>query len=476
MAKPSKKPDPMAQSLPQNIEAERSVLGAILLDNHALDRAVEAGLKAEHFFHSHHQVIFELALQLDARNVAIDLVTVTDELHRSKHLDAAGGAAYLSSLTDGVPRVSNVAHYSRIVKEHATLRDLIHANHVAEQAAMDRESSVEVLEKLETCLNSLREEQVNRGSVSIEAAVSETIPAIERAASGKGVLIGTPSGYKWLDTQAAGFISGELVLLAARPSEGKTAFAMELAVRQGYLGNPVDIWSLETSRESLVIRMACLMARVNVHRLRTGFLSNEDYRALVMALAELRKMPITIDDSSGLRSIELQRRIISAARRRKTKLAIVDYAQLLSAPGKDRYEQITRVSLDLKAAAKELGNVSGGTLLSLAQLNRTADRRVPRLSDLKDSGQLEQDADAVIFIYTTDDDVEPGQTAPFKKTLAIAKQKNGPCGSREFIYLPVCMAFAEDGEDMEIPARYQRRFTENVEPARPDTEWMEGAA
>lgn len=268
----------------------------------------------------------------------------------------------------------------------------------------------------------------------------ELLPVLERAADGRNQLIGIPTGYQDIDRLTAGWQSGDYDILAARPSAGKTALAIEFSLRQLRAGNLVVFFSLEMSREAIYQRMICREAAVNSQRLRCGTLSSDDLKRILDAVARLSQMQLWIDDSAGLRASELRWRLQSLCKRQGIKFAVVDYLQLLRSPGKDRFESVTNSSIELKAAAKEIGQLNGGTLLALSQLNRAGAGQRPRLEHLRESGQLEQDGD-VIFLLSDADDSANGQVQPSTKILDIAKQRNGPCHEVSFTFLPAVGGF-----------------------------------
>ncbi len=466
----------LREGLPKNTDAERCVIGAILQENSYL-AAVANLLTPEDFWLGQHQVIFRCILEMEVTRQAIDPLTLPDELKRRGELEAAGGIAYVSAITDGVPRVINAPHYAGIVKECSQLRGIIHLTDSAQQMAIRRERVSDVHVKVTEGLAGILESALTgQGAVHVADIAKETLPRIELAASG-GKIAGTPTGFSWLDATLAGWVGGEYSVLAARPSQGKSALAIKFLLQQGLRKNAAHMFSLEMGRQSVLLRMACLMARVDSHKLRTGRISGEELRELTEALSKIADMPIWVDDQPGLRATEIRRRAIAHARRHETKLVVVDYLQLARAQGKDLYEQVTAVSKEMQAVARDLGEASGGHLLALAQLNRLADKRRPRLTDLRDSGSIEQDADTVMFIYTEqnekeagrieelEDDETRGQKKPFNKILDIAKQRNGPTEFRSFLFVPRWMDFVDE-KDLaeEMPEGYR---------VRADEDWLE---
>src|ERR1700690_353856 len=288
----------MERPLPSNIDAEKSILGAIILDNNVLNTAIEA-LKAEDFFLPHHRHIFTEMIALGESQHAIDLVTLTEELHRRGELEASGGAPYLASLVDGMPRVSNVEHYARIVKEKAMLRNLIHATHNIQQRAFEGEDGADtILDNAESSIFALAEDRVRAGLIPVKDIVRDNFERLEKIFREGKSITGIPTGYVELDKLTSGFQPSELLILAARPSQGKTALALNLmeniAIRAG---QPVAVFSLEMSKESLLQRLVASVAQIDAHKFRTGHLSREDWRRMTEALGQISAAPLWIDDA-----------------------------------------------------------------------------------------------------------------------------------------------------------------------------------
>lgn len=429
----------LERPLPQNIEAERSVLGAILLDNHALNAAIEK-LKPEDFFSDQHRRIFNYMILLGEAQQPIDLVTLSDALRRKGELEAAGGAAYLSQLVDGVPRVSNLEHYARIIKEKALLRSLIYATQSIQQTALDAEEEADaLLDRAESSIFQIAEDRIRTGLVSMKDVVQDNMERLERAFHEGKKVTGISTGYEDLDNLTSGLQPSELIILAARPSVGKTAFALNLAeniaVRQGH---PTAIFSLEMSKESLLTRLVSSVAHVDSHKFRTGRPSKEDWREMTHALATLSTAPVAIDDSGSATVTEIGAKARRMKRDRGLSLVIVDYLQLIAARGRfsNRNEEVSSITRGLKALAKELKV----PVLVLSQLTRAPEReeRGPQLADLRESGAIEQDADVVLFLYRPNmfkkkDDVSEEERA--ETFLIIAKQRNGPVDRLPFVFI-----------------------------------------
>ena len=431
------------RTLPHNLEAERSVLGAILIHNDAFNVAAEL-VDSGDFFRDAHRRVFDKMVDLNERGQAIDLVTLKDELARSGDLDDVGGAAYIASLVDGVPRSTNVEHYARIVKERATLRNLIQsANRILAMAYRAEEDADTLLDQAEQEIFSIAEGNIHTGFVPLSDLVPGSFTAIEQLQEHKGLLTGVPSGFVDIDNLTSGFQPADLVIIAARPTMGKTSFALNVAQHVGIkTDRSVGLFSLEMSKEQLFMRMLTAEAEVDSHRLRGGFLSEGDYGRLSTALGRLGDAKVFIDDSAGLGVLEMR----AKARRLKAEhgldLLVIDYLQLMQGRGRfeNRTQELASISRALKALAKEL-NVP---VLALSQLSRApesrSDRR-PQLSDLRESGALEQDADVVLFIFR-EEQYDPTPENENLAELIIGKQRNGPTGTVRLAFLKQHTRFA----------------------------------
>ena len=441
----------LERPLPQNIEAERSILGAVLLDNHALNAAMET-LRSEDFFLPQHRQIYDRMVQLAERQLAIDTVTLVEDLSRHGSLDAAGGISYLSQLTDGLPRVNNVEHYARIVKEKAILRTLIYsASMIQEQALAAGDEADVILDRAESTIFQIAEDRVRAGLVGVKELVKESFERLEKIFSEGRRITGLKTGYSRLDSQTAGFQPSELIILAARPSMGKTALALNIAENVAVRNNePVAIFSLEMSKESLLMRLLASESRVDAHKFRTGYWNQEDRGKITASLSRLAEAPLWIDDSASSTVIEMGAKARRLKRDRGLSMLIIDYIQLVmpsnSGRGVSRQEEVSSISRSLKALAKELKV----PVVVLSHLTRAPEReeRKPQLSDLRESGAIEQDADVVIFInrpnfYKTDIPEEERNEAE----LIIAKQRNGPTGSLKFAFLSNFTRFEEAAPD-----------------------------
>ena len=383
---------------------------------------------------------------------AIDLVTLTEDLHRRGELEAAGGPSYISQLADGLPRVTNVEHYARIVKEKAVLRNLIHsAAAIQEQALAAGDESDIILDRAESAIFALAEDRVRAGLIGIKDLVKDGFERLEKIFSEGRRITGLATGYSGLDNETAGLQPSELIILAARPSMGKTALALNIAGNVALRHKEtVAIFSLEMSKESLLLRMLAAEARVDAHKFRTGHMNRDDWGKITGTLATLGEAPIWIDDSASSTVLEMGAKARRLMRDRGLSLMIVDYLQLVvptgSGRGSNRQEEVSGMSRALKGLAKELKV----PIIVLSQLTRAPERedRKPQLSDLRESGAIEQDADVVMFInrpnfYKTDLPEEDRA----KAELIIAKQRNGPTGTLNFVFLGRHTRFEEAAPD-----------------------------
>jgi replicative DNA helicase len=441
----------IARPLPHNLEAERSILGAVLLDNHSLNAAVEK-LRSEDFFLPQHRQIFQRMIQLAEHQQAIDVVTLMDDLARRGELDSAGGVAYLSQLADGLPRATNVEHYARIVKEKSVLRNLaFSAAAIQEQALAAGDDADVILDRAESTIFQIAEDRVRAGLIGVKELVRDNFERLERIFSEGRRITGLATGYPGLDNETAGLQPSELVILAARPSMGKTALALNIAENVAVRNRePVAVFSLEMSKESLLLRMLASEARVDAHKFRTGHMGRDDWNKITRALTSLGDAPLWIDDSASSTVLEMGAKARRLKRDRGLSLMIVDYLQLVvptnTGRGTNRQEEVSSISRALKGLAKELKV----PIVVLSQLTRAPEReeRKPQLSDLRESGAIEQDADVVLFInrpnfYKTDLPEEDRA----KAELIIAKQRNGPTGNLNFVFLARHTRFEEAAPD-----------------------------
>jgi replicative DNA helicase len=428
------------RTLPHNLEAEKCVLGAILINNHAFNQAAEV-IDAQDFFRDAHRRIFEKMVGLTDRSEPVDLVTLKDELSRTSELDEVGGPAYIAALTDGVPRSANVEYYARIVKEKSTLRRLIQsANDVLVRAYDAEEDADDLLDDAERSIFQIAEHRLRVGFVPLSELVGSSYQIIEKLQEHKGLVTGVPSGFVDLDELTSGFQKSDLVIVAARPSMGKTSFVLNVALHCGIeAGKTVGVFSLEMSKEQLFIRMLTSEARIDAHRFRGGFLNDTDYERLAAASARLHDAKVFIDDSPAVGILEMR----AKARRLKLEhgldLLVVDYLQLMQGRGRfdNRQQELASISRALKILAKELDV----PIIALSQLSRAPEARGdhrPQLSDLRESGALEQDADVVLFIFREEMYAQEAERKPEVEGIAeiiVGKQRNGPTGTTRLAFL-----------------------------------------
>jgi replicative DNA helicase len=397
-----------------------------------------------------HRRVFTQMIALGESQQAIDLVTLTEELHRHGDLEASGGAPYLAALADGMPRVSNVEHYARIVKEKAMLRNLIHATHNIQQRAFEGEDGADaILDNAESSIFALAEDRVRAGLIPVKDIVRDNFERLERIFREGKSITGVATGYGELDKLTSGLQPSELLILAARPSQGKTALALNLAENISIrAGHPAAIFSLEMSKESLLQRLVASVAQIDAHKFRTGHLSKEDWRRMTEALGVISAAPLWIDDAGSISVLEIGAKARRLKRDKGLSLLIVDYLQLITARGRfsNRNEEVASISRALKGLAKELQI----PVLVLSQLTRAPERddRGPQLSDLRESGAIEQDADVVMFIYRPHFFKQGATPEEREETeLKIAKQRNGPTESVKFVFRSRLTRFEEAAPD-----------------------------
>ncbi len=432
------------KALPHSNDAERAVLGAILLDNQLFDQAA-GKVSREDFYTPGHRRIFAKMAMLSARSEPMDLVTLVEALERDRELEEAGGATYLSSLMDGVPRLSNIEQYAEIVKEKSLLRKLIHAsNSILNRGLSGEETPGELLEDAEKAIFEISQQRVHRGFVELEHLLPDTYKYIQTLYERKELVTGVATGFIDLDQMTSGLQPTDLIIVAARPGCGKTSLALNIAQHAAIAARQkVGLFSLEMGAQQLVTRLLCAEARVDSHKVRSGRLSKQDWKELARALSHLSQARIFVDDTPGISVLELR----SKARRLKAEhgmdLLVIDYLQLMSGKSgegqrfESREKEIANISRSLKGLAKEL-NVP---VLALSQLNRAPEQRRgnhrPQLSDLRESGAIEQDADVVMFIYREDMYTKPEDLDEETGVaeLIIGKQRNGPTGSVRLAFI-----------------------------------------
>ncbi len=453
--------DPLIdRGLPANPDAEKAVLGAILLDNSAYNAAAPL-VRPEDFAVDSHRRIFQHMVKLSESSKPIDFTTLAEELIASKELEAVGGVAYLASLTDGLPRAVNAEHYARIVKDKSVLRRLIHtSNSIMHQCLEGAGDVTELLDRAESAILAVGEERISTGLMPLGEIFKQGFRSLDDMLDRGQRVTGLETGFRGFDELTCGLQPADLILVAARPSMGKTAWALDVARNAGLRGQTVGVFSLEMTKEALFLRLVCSEARVNSHKFRSGFLSKEEMLRIAEATGRLAASSIFIDDTPGLSLYEMR----AKARRLKAEsartgadlgLIILDYLQLMSTPkAENRNQEISALSRGLKNLAKEL-NVP---LMALSQLSRAPEHRGgehrPQLSDLRDSGSLEQDADVVNFLYREDYYLKmTGREVPpdvaGRAELIIAKQRNGPTGKVIVAFLDSFARFDNIAEGFE---------------------------
>ena len=412
------------------------MLGAILIHNEAFNVAAEL-VDADDFFREAHRRVFDKMVGLNERGQAIDFVTIKDELNRSGDLDVVGGPAYISALADGVPRSTNVDHYARIVKEKATLRNLIYsATKIVATAYAGEDDADVMLDRAEQEIFSIAEGRIHTGFVPLSDLVQDSFTAIEQLQAHKSLVTGVPTGFADIDSLTAGLQPADLVIVAARPSMGKTAFVLNIAQHVGTkTDRTVGFFSLEMAKEQLFMRMLTTEAQVDSHRFRTGLLSEADYGSLSNAMGRLSEARVYIDDTAALGVLEMRAKSRRLKAEHGLDLVIVDYIQLMQGRGRfeNRTQEVASISRALKGLAKEL-NVPVVVLSQLSRAPESRSDRRPQLSDLRESGALEQDADVVMFIFRE----EMYDATPENQNLAeiiIGKQRNGPTGAVKLAFL-----------------------------------------
>jgi replicative DNA helicase len=434
---------------PQNIEAEQMVLGAVLIENDSINKIVEI-LTPDDFYKDAHRRIFSVMLDMFESGEAIDLVTLSDKLRGTKGLETVGDASYLSLLVSMVPTAANIKNHALIIREKSVLRRLIHtATEIITQSYDDTRTSVsvdELLDQAERSIFEITQKKIRDSFVALKDIVKDSFKTIERLYERKEMVTGLPTGFADIDKLTSGFQPSDLIIVAGRPSMGKTAFCLNVAAHAAIdKEKAVAVFSLEMSKEQLVLRMLCSEARVDAHRLRTGYLSESDWPKLTLAAGRLSEAPIFIDDTAAISVLEMRAKARRLKAEHGLELIIVDYLQLMRGRGRDdnREQEISNISRSLKALAKELQV----PVIALSQLNRAVETRGkdkrPMLADLRESGAIEQDADVIFFIYR--DEVynkcecpHDGECLCGRRGVAeviIGKQRNGPIGKVDLTFM-----------------------------------------
>ncbi len=419
---------------PQNIEAEQSVLGALMLDKEAMMKVADI-VHPDDFYKEAHRLVYESMLELFERRDPIDLLSVSNRMTEKGQLDQIGGKAYLSSLVTSVPAATHVAHYASIIQNKATLRKLIQAGiQISELGYQETEDTVSQLDSAEQKLFAISQKHLKQNFTPIKSALTETFERIDELHKTDGSIRGIPTGYIALDELLAGLQRSDLVILAARPSMGKTTFALDLARHAAVEGKKVvGIFSLEMSKEQLIDRLLASSANVDLWKLRTGKLSDEDFDRLNHAIGTLSEAQIHIDDSPGANVMEIRTKARRLQMEQGLDFLVVDYLQLMEGRNtENRVQEVSEISRALKGIAREL-NIP---VLALSQLSRAVEQRqpqIPQLSDLRESGSIEQDADVVMFIYR-ESVYDPKTTRRHIAEIHVKKHRNGPTGKVDLFF------------------------------------------
>jgi replicative DNA helicase len=447
---------PLLKVPPHSLEAEQAVLASVLLNNDLMNDVVEI-LRPDDFYQGAHRTLFSTMVDLYERGRAIDQLTLSEALNTRGVAGEVGGLSYLSELIHNIPSTANVADYARLVKERAILRKMIVvAQQIANSAFQGVGEVDDFLDKTEQAIFSIAEEKIKPSYYSMAELGKEAMREIEKLYEKKELITGVPSGFRDLDNKTAGFQKSDMVVVAARPGMGKTAFSLNVALHAALRnGLPVAIFSLEMSRQQLALRMICSEARVDFQRLRTGYLAQDEINRIVAAVGKLSEAQIYCDDSGALTALELRAKARRLKKDKNIGMVIVDYLQLmrgatLRGSQDNRVQEISEISRSLKALAKEIDV----PVLAISQLNRGVESRTdkrPQMADLRESGAIEQDADLILFIYR-DEMYSKGETPEEKKGVAeiiIGKQRNGPMGTVELTFLNKYTRFEDLAKDYE---------------------------
>lgn len=432
--------EPIGKLPPQNIEAEAAVLGAILVNKEAMDKVSDI-INDRDFYRHDHRIVFRAMTRLYEKRSPIDLVTLTNELESLKQLEEVGGAAYLAQLVNNVPTALHVGRYAEIVKQKAILRRVLEAGQkiAALGYEEDREVGV-IMDEAEKALFEISHSQAKENFMPISDILASSFDRIDQLHREKGMLRGVTTGFKDLDNKLSGLQQSDLIILAARPSMGKTTFALNLALNAAIKGKTaVGFFSLEQSKEQIVDRLICAQAMVDGWKLRTGNLREDDFPAIGMAMGTLAEAPIFIDDTPMLSTIDIRTRTRRLKADHNLGLVIIDYLQLVDGAssggyGDNRVQQVSEISRSLKAIAREM-DVPVVALSQLSRAVESRDKKIPQLSDLRDSGSIEQDADVVMFLYREDYYDRETERKNITDVL-IRKHRNGPIGEVELHFRP----------------------------------------
>ena len=429
---------------PHNEEAERSVLGAVMLNKDVLSEVLEE-VTADDFYNESHREIFRAIWELYKDNVAVDMLTVCEELKKRKSLDMAGGRAYIATLTAEVPSTANAVEYAKIVAEKATLRQMIKTSEDITEKGYDAKMAAgEILDYAESGIFKIAQKRQKNDYAKIQDVLLNNIKIIDAASQNKDKIVGIPTGFKDIDEKTSGLQRSDLIIVAARPAMGKTAFALNIAQQSAVkAGSSVIIFSLEMSKEQLGQRLLAMQARVEMQKLKQGDLDRQDWDRITMALDELNNTKIVIDDTPGISIMEMRNKCRRLKAEQGLDLVVIDYLQLMSMQGKsdNRQQEISTISRNLKLLAREMDC----PVIVLSQLSRAPEQRQdhrPILSDLRESGSIEQDADIVIFLYR-DDYYNENTDKPGVCEVNIAKHRSGPTDKVELTWVSRYTKFSD---------------------------------
>jgi len=433
---------------PQNLEAEVALLGSMLIEPQAIGKAVEL-IREDYFYQESHRKIYAIIVELYDNSKPVDLVTASEALKKKNILDAVGGASYLASLAEAVPTAANVEHYARIVKEKYLLRKLINTSTTIISESYMSSSNVDaLLDRAEQLIFEIASDKIESHSVPLKEIIKANIETIENLYQRKEAVTGLATGFRDFDIKTSGLQSSDLIIVAGRPSMGKSAFVTCLAEHVGIVEKkPVAFFSLEMSKEQLVQRMICSHARVDAHKVRTGFLSQSDWPKLIIASGKLSEAPIFIEDAPSITALELRAKARRLKSQHNIQMIIVDYLQLMQGTVKrieNRQQEISDISRSLKALAREL-NVP---VVAVSQLSRAVEKREghrPQLSDLRESGAIEQDADLVTLLFREEyyDAADENPEIRGVAEAIIAKQRNGPVGTVKLTFIAELARFED---------------------------------
>jgi replicative DNA helicase len=420
---------------PQNLVAEQSVIGSLLIDKNAMVRAIEI-LRPDSFYRDAHRFIFEAILELFDRGEPVDLVTTTETLRKAGKLEAVGGSVYVADLINSVPTAANLEYYAKIVEEKATLRRLIDAGTRIVSSSFEAVENVDqILDRAEKSIFEIALKRTREGFHRLDEVLKSVLDKIDRLYGKKENITGIPTGFTDLDNLTAGFQNSDLIIVAARPSVGKTALALNIAQNAALRHKiPVAIFSMEMSKDQLAQRMLCSEAEIDALRLKTASLPDAGWKRLTRALSKLSEAPIYVDDTAAITVTEIRAKCRRLKIEKGLGLVVIDYLQLMSGRGRveNRVQEISEITRSLKTLARELDI----PVVSLSQLSRAVMQRqdrTPMLSDLRESGEIEQTADVVIFIHR-DDYYNPQSEKGNLAEIIISKQRNGPIGTVELVF------------------------------------------